>query len=289
VVVDSVQTLHGAESGLPAGGIPAIKHVCGALSAWTRAFDAITVLVAHVTKEGAIAGPRAVEHLVDVVMYLEAVGHDLRLVRATKNRFGPADEIGLLEMTAAGLVDLTDAGSRFLIDRDGPPPPGVAVAPVFEGSRVLLVELQSLVAPAKASLPRVYADGADLARVARLAAVLERHAGAHFGSHDIYVNVAGGIRLRDVAADLPLALSMFSALTQRSLPAKAAAFGEVSLAGEIHPVAAADRRIRALSQLGFGPIAVPNRGARELTSPAAAEPIGTLRAAVGRFFPESRP
>jgi len=139
-------------------------------------------------------------------MHLEAVGHDLRLLRATKNRFGPAREIGLVEMTGTGLVDVTDAGSRFLIERHGPSPSGIAAATVFEGSRVLLVELQSLVAEAKASLPRVYADGADLAWVTRLAVVLERNAGAVFGAHDMYVNVPGGIRLRDVTGNLPLAL-----------------------------------------------------------------------------------
>lgn len=257
LIVDSLQTMQAAAAGLPPGGVAANKYVCTALAEWTRRNAAVTVLVAHVTKEGTIAGPRAVEHLVDVVLYLETAASDLRLVRASKNRFGPADEVGLLEMGTGGLGEVGDASSRFLVHRDGQPPPGVIVAPVYEGSRVLLVELQSLTTPAKASLPRVYADRIDMARINRLTAVLERHVGADVGGQDVYVNVAGGIRLRDVAADLPLALSIYSALVQRPLAAGAAAFGELSLAGEVRPVVAAERRLRALAQVGCERITHP--------------------------------
>ena len=278
VVVDSLQTLQAAEAGLPSGGVAAIKYVCAALAGWTRQTGAIAVLVAHVTKEGTIAGPRAVEHLVDVVLHLEPGSSDVRLVRASKNRFGPADEVGLLEMGAHGLAELGDAGSRFLERRDGPPPAGVIVAPVYEGSRILLVELQSLTTPAKASLPRIYADRIELARVSRLTAVLERHGGADVAGHDVYVNVAGGIRPGDVAADLPLALSIYSALTQRALPARAAAFGELSLAGEVRPVVATERRLRALQQLGFDRVAHP---VGDAGSARSGMPVRTVAEAIG--------
>lgn len=277
LIVDSLQTMQAMAAGLPPGGVAASKYVCTALAEWTRRSGAVTVLVAHVTKEGTLAGPRAVEHLVDVVLHLETAASDLRLLRASKNRFGPADEVGLLKMGAGGLVEVGDVASRFMVHRDGTPPPGVIVAPVYEGSRVLLVELQSLTTPAKASLPRVYADRTDVARINRLTAVLERHVGVDVGGHDVYVNVAGGIRLRDVAADLPLALSIYSALTQRPLAAGAAAFGELSLAGEVRPVVAAERRLRALSHVGCQRITHP---ACEMGRSPGADQVRTVVEAV---------
>ncbi len=263
-IVDSMQTLRSEEAGQVAGTPNQIKHCTQELVSWAKNHDAAVVLVAHITKDGFIAGPKTAEHLVDVVLGFEQGDGDIRTLRASKNRFGSSDEIGLFRMTAGGLVEVSDPSHLFLVRREGVFPAGVAVSPVHEGSRVLLVEIQSLVVPAKGGLTRVYSDRIDVARVSRIAAVLEKRTGIRFSDQDIYVNVAGGMRLTEPGMDLALACALFSARSGTPVPAGTALVGELSLAGEIRPVVHLRRRSRAAWSLGFGrtvgPLAVLDEG-----------------------------
>ena len=189
-------------------------------------------LVGHVTKEGTLAGPKVIEHLVDTVLYFEQVNSGVRLIRAAKNRYGSVDEIGIFSMGEQGLKPVTNPASFFINERGNERlPAGIAFSAVLEGSRAFLVEIQALTTPAKGGYSRIYSDRIDSARVTRIAAILERHAGLRFGEQDIYVNVGGGIKLNEVSIELPLALALWSALTNRSLPNNMASFGELSLAG----------------------------------------------------------
>lgn len=251
VIVDSIQTLYAEDAGAVPGTVSQLRYCCYELVDWARAQEAALFLVAHVTKEGAIAGPKLIEHMVDAVLYFEQSGSDLRFLRATKNRFGPTDEVGLFSMGGQGLVQVTDPSSIFLVSREGALPPGVVAAPLFEGSRVLLVELQALTVPAKGGVSRIFSDRIDTGRVSRVAAVLEKHVGIRFSDQDIYVNVAGGMRVTEVGVELPLALALYSARTGLSIPSHLTVTGEVSLAGEVRPVSYLRRRIRAASELGF--------------------------------------
>jgi DNA repair protein RadA/Sms len=251
VIADSIQTLYTREVNALPGTINQIRVCTQELVDWARSRGAALLLVAHVTKEGAIAGPKLVEHLVDTVVSFEQASAEIRTLQAVKNRFGSVDEIGFFRMTDAGLAEVDDATSLFLTRREAGNPPGVAVAPVFEGSRVLLVEIQSLTVPAKSGISRIYSDRIDAGRVARVAAVLEKHLGLHLAEHDIYVNVAGGIRIAEVGVELPLALALYSARTGLVLPAATAVTGEVSLTGEVRPVPGIEKRARACRDLGF--------------------------------------
>lgn len=251
VIIDSVQTLVSAEVGGVPGTVNQLKYCCTELIAWARQHSSAVFLVAHVTKEGTIAGPKILEHMVDTVLYFDQTGSDLRILRGTKNRFGSVDEIGLFTMHERGLVQVSDPSSIFMVRRSGELPAGITVAPVYEGSRVLMVEIQALVVPAKGAISRVFSDRVDASRVSRVAAVLEKHLDLRFTDHDIYVNVAGGIRLGEVGIELPLALALYSARTGRPLPPLVALAGELSLAGEIRPIAHLRRRIRAATDMGF--------------------------------------
>ncbi len=251
LVVDSVQTLRSPDLGSVPGTVNQIKYCCHEIAEWARERNASVFFIAHVTKEGAIAGPKVIEHMVDTVLYFDQSGSDVRFLRAAKNRFGSVDEIGLFTMQDRGLVQIQDPSSLFLVERDGELPPGVVPAPVYEGSRVLLVEIQALTVPAKGGLSRVYSDRIDPGRVARVAAVLEKHAGLRFSDQDIYVNVAGGIRLSEVGIELPLAMALYSARTGIPFPGGTTVAGEVSLAGEIRPVPHLKRRLRAAADMGF--------------------------------------
>jgi DNA repair protein RadA/Sms len=262
-VVDSIQTLRADEAGAVSGTANQIKYCAQELSAWAKAHDAALLLVAHVTKEGLIAGPKAAEHLVDAVLGFEQGEGDMRVLRASKNRFGSAEEVGLFRMGEAGLEEVADPYSLFLVRRDdgGGMPVGAAVAPVHEGSRVLLVEIQALTVPAKAGLTRVYSERIDAGRVSRIAAVLEKHTGLRFSDQDIYVNVAGGMRLTEPGIDLALACALYSARSNTALPANTALFGELSLAGELRPVRQMRRRAKAGIALGFTRIVGPSADA----------------------------
>ena len=258
VIVDSLQALTAAGSSAQPGAVNQIKEICDALTGWTHARNAITVLVAHVTKEGGIAGPKAIEHMVDVVLSFETGSAELRFLHAAKNRFGPVEEVALFEMTGRGLRQISDPSSRFVEHAGGSrPPPGVAVAAIYEGSRVLCVEVQALVVPAQRSSPRIVSDRIDAGRVARIAAVLQRSVQLPFLDRDVYMNVAGGMRLRDVAADLPIALALYGARTELTPAATLAAFGEITLAGQVRPAVGTERRLRAAAGLGIPTVLAP--------------------------------
>ncbi|MCX7787190.1 MAG: DNA repair protein RadA [Spirochaetes bacterium] len=251
IVVDSIQTLYAPEMGSMPGTLNQMKYCCHEMSEWAKDLGAGLVFVAHITKEGLIAGPKVIEHMVDTVLYFEQGGGDLRFLRAVKNRFGSIDEIGLFSMGERGLREVSDPSSVFLVRRNGALPPGVVVAPVYEGSRVLMVELQALVVPAKGGISRVFSDRLDVGRVSRIAAVLEKQTNLRFSDQDIYVNVAGGIRISEVGIELPLALALYSARTGIPFPADTVVAGEVSLAGEVRPVSHIRRRFRSAQELGF--------------------------------------
>ncbi len=250
-IVDSVQTLHDPEAGAVPGTVNQIRYCCYELTDWARSNNTALFFVAHVTKEGAIAGPKVLEHMVDTVLYFEQSETDVRILRAMKNRFGATDEIGVFSMRERGLTQISDPSSLFLVQRDGSLPAGVVAAPVYEGSRVLLVEIQALTVPAKGGVSRTFSDRIDSGRVSRVAAVLEKHAGIRFSDQDLYVNVAGGIRIGEVGVELPLAMALFSARTNRPLPEKTTVTGELSLAGEVRPVLHVRKRVRAAQEFGF--------------------------------------
>ena len=250
-VVDSVQSLSSAELGGPAGSVGQVREVATRLAEVAKAGSTCVALVGHVTKEGTVAGPRTLEHLVDAVIYLE--GERLgatRLLRAAKNRFGSTDEVGVLEMRGDGLVEVPDA-SRFFLESEQPPVAGSAVTIALEGTRPLAVEIQALVAPAGVGSPRRATTGIDVSRVLMLIAVLARHAGLNLTGHDVYVNVAGGLRIDEPAADLAVAAALASSLRERPVRAGTVLAGELSLAGRLRPATRPERRLAEARRLGF--------------------------------------
>jgi DNA repair protein RadA/Sms len=233
-----------------------MKYCSYELISWVKEHDAALFLVAHVTKDGVISGPKSLEHMVDTVLYFEgpdsaANDGDCRFLRAAKNRFGSVDEIGIFTMGEQGLSMVEDPSLLFLVRREGELPPGVATAAVLEGSRTLLVEIQALTVPAKGAMSRVFSDRIDSARVSRVAATLEKHLKLRLSDHELYINVAGGIRIAEVGVDLALAAALYSARTGLALPAGTALTGELSLAGELRPVRRVAGRVKAARNLGF--------------------------------------
>ena len=261
-VVDSVQTLTSAELSGPAGSVGQVREVASRLAEAAKLSGTCVALVGHVTKEGTVAGPRTLEHLVDAVIYLE--GERLgatRLLRAAKNRFGSTDEVGVLEMRGDGMAEVADA-SRFFIESDESPTAGAAVTIALEGTRPLAVEIQALSAPAGYGSPRRATTGVDTNRVLMLIAVLARHAGLNLTAHDVYVNVAGGLRIDEPAADLAIAVALASSLRDRPVRPATVLAGEVSLSGRVRSAARAERRLLEASRLGFERLVTgPARGA----------------------------
>jgi DNA repair protein RadA/Sms len=198
--------------------------------------------------------------MVDTVLYFDQSDSELRILRSTKNRFGSIDEIGLFLMDGKGLKEVTNPSGIFLEKRKGETPPGIAIATIYEGSRILMVEIQALTVPAKGSASRVYSDRIDSQRVSRVAAVLEKHGGIKFSDQDIYINIAGGLKISEVGIELPLALAVYSARTGLSLPAKLASAGELSLAGEIRTVSHLKRREKTASEMGYSQFYSPVPG-----------------------------
>ena len=250
IIIDSIQTIYSTEIGSVPGTVSQLKYCAQELTDIVKQSKAALFFIAHVTKEGVIAGPRVVEHMVDTVLYFEHTGNDLRVLRAQKNRFGSVDELGLFRMGEKGLKQIGDPENAFLVKRENEIPSGVCIAPVHEGSRIFLVEIQALTVPAKGGISRVYSDRIDSQRISRIAAVIEKHASLKFSDQDIYINVAGGIRIKEVGVELPIALALYSARTGIPVPQGIASAGELSLTGEILPVSAADRRIGTAA--GFG-------------------------------------
>ena len=257
VIIDSIQTVSSAEAGVIPGTVSQLKYCAAELIGWAKERDTVMIMTAHITKDGAIAGPKTLEHMVDTVLSFERTADDIRFLRAEKNRFGSIDEIGIFSMGDAGLEEIEDPSSLFITRRKGAFPAGAAVTAVFEGSRAFLVEIQALTVPAKSSMTRVYSDRIDSARVSRVAAVLEKRAGLKFSDQDIYINVAGGVRLTESAIDSALAAALYSARTDIALGENTVILGELSLAGEIRPVPRLKQRIKAAQSLGFSAVVAP--------------------------------
>ena len=258
VIVDSIQTVYSVEAGVVPGTVSQLKYCANELISWVKERDSVLIMTAHVTKDGTIAGPKSLEHMVDTVISFERNNDEVRFLRAMKNRFGSIDELGIFQMDGDGLKPVQDPSSLFLTRRQGALPAGVACVPVFEGSRVFVVEVQALTVPAKASMNRVYSDKVDSARVSRVAAVLEKRAGIQFSDQDIYINVAGGVRLTESAIDAALAAALYSARTNIPLPEQTVVVGELSLAGEIRPVSKLKQRLKAAKELGFSRAVAPS-------------------------------
>lgn len=282
VIVDSIQTLVNPDVGVVPGTVNQIKFCADDLITWTRQNDSALFLIAHVNKEGAIAGPKVLEHMVDTVLSFEQSRAELRIIRALKNRFGSVDELGLFRMTAAGLEQVENPASVFLTRRKEGLPGGVATAAVYEGSRVLLLEVQALTVPAKGGVSRVFSDRIDQRRVSRVAAVLEKHLGLRFSDQDIYINIAGGLKTSEVGLDLPLAMALYSARTDLSLSDDVVLAGEVSLAGEIMATPHMERRCRAAAELGFRQFVGPAQ--KECRSLEGYRAAPTVRDSVASLF-----
>ncbi|MBK4348468.1 DNA repair protein RadA [Lacisediminihabitans changchengi] len=251
LIVDSVQTVSSSASDGLAGGTSQVREVASTLIRVSKDRNLPVLLVGHVTKDGSIAGPRLLEHLVDVVCHFEGDRQTaLRFVRAQKNRFGPTDEVGCFEMTGDGIAEVADPSGLFL-SRGTVAVSGTCVTVAVEGRRALPVEVQALIVKSSAPNPRRVTNGVDSSRVAMLLAVLERRAGMRLGEHDVYVSTVGGIRLTEPGADLAIALAIASAYSDRAFPSTLAAVGEISLAGEIRPVSQAKQRTTEAKRLGF--------------------------------------
>ena len=257
VIIDSIQTIYSAEAGIIPGTVNQLKYCANEFISWVKERDCVLIMTAHVTKEGTIAGPKSLEHMVDTVISFERNSDDIRFLHAQKNRFGSVDEIGIFSMSEKGLEPIMNPASLFLTKRKENQPAGVACTPVFEGSRVFLVEIQALTVPAKASISRIYSEKIDSGRVARVAAVIEKRCGLCFSDQDIYVNVAGGIKLSESSIDAALATALYSARTDIAVKNGTAVFGELSLAGEIRPVNKTKQRIKSAEGLGFNQILYP--------------------------------
>ena len=280
-VVDSVQTLTSAELSGPAGSVGQVREVAARLAEVAKAGQTCIALVGHVTKEGTVAGPRTLEHLVDAVIYLE--GERLgstRLLRAAKNRFGSTDEVGVLEMRGDGLAEVDDA-SRFFIESEETPTAGSAVTIALEGTRPLAVEIQALSAPASYGSPRRATTGIDANRVLMLIAVLARHAGLNLAGHDVYVNVAGGLRIDEPAADLAIATALASSLRERPVRRGTVLAGEVALSGRLRAAVRAERRHAEATRLGFDRLVTgPARGERQTSRANGVIVASDIRAAL---------
>ena len=257
VIIDSIQTIYSAEAGIIPGTVNQLKYCANEFISWVKERESVLIMTAHVTKEGTIAGPKSLEHMVDTVISFERNADDIRFLHAQKNRFGSVDEIGIFSMTEKGLEPVINPTSLFLTKRKENQPAGVACTPVFEGSRVFLVEIQALTVPGKASISRIYSEKIDSGRIARVAAVIEKRCGLCFSDQDIYVNVAGGIKLSESSIDAALAAALYSARTDIAVKNGTAVFGELSLAGEIRPVTKTKQRIKAAEGLGFTSILSP--------------------------------
>ena len=257
VAIDSIQTIWTSALEAAPGTIAQVRTASFDLVRYAKSSGAAVILIGHVTKEGQIAGPKAVEHLVDAVLYFEGErGHHFRVLRAVKNRFGPTDEIGVFEMTGKGLAEVANPSALFLGDRDSVSP-GTAVFAGLEGTRPLLVEIQALVAPAGFGTPRRAVVGWDTGRLAMILAVLDARGGLGIGSSDVYLNVAGGLKVNEPAADAAVAAALVSSFVGQPLPKESVFFGEISLSGDVRVAPQAELRMKEAAKLGFSTAIVP--------------------------------
>ncbi|WP_424986086.1 DNA repair protein RadA [Microbulbifer sp. S227A] len=284
VIIDSIQTMWADNVDSAPGSVSQVRAAAHELTTFAKRRNVSVILVGHVTKEGQIAGPRVVEHMVDTVLYFEGErGHQFRILRAVKNRFGPADEIGVFEMTGRGLAEVTNPSALFLSER-GQPTPGSAVFAGIEGTRPVLVELQALVAPTPHSQPRRTVVGWDGGRLAMILAVLEARCGIPFAGLDVYLNVAGGMKISEPAADLAVAAALLSAREDAALPADTVVFGEISLSGALRPAPQTENRLKEAQKLGFTAAIAPAGGKSGTVAGLAVTRATDLTGFVGEVF-----
>jgi DNA repair protein RadA/Sms len=287
LVVDSVQTIASDAVDGTAGNVGQVREVAASLIRVAKERGMATVLVGHVTKDGSIAGPRTLEHLVDVVCQFEGDRHSrLRLVRAVKNRYGPTDEIGCFELAESGITGLADPSGLFL-SHHAHPVPGTCVTATLEGRRPLVSEVQALVAPSALSNPRRATSGVDSARVSMVLAVLEQRAGLRTSGQDVYVATVGGVRLAEPSCDLALALAVASSALDGPLPAGTVAVGEVGLAGEVRPVPGVERRLAEAARLGFRTAIVPAGSQVPAADGMVVHEVPDVATALARAFPRA--
>ena len=284
VIIDSIQTMWSDTVDSAPGSVSQVRSAAHELTTFAKRNGISVVLVGHVTKDGQIAGPRVVEHMVDTVLYFEGErGHQFRILRAVKNRFGPSDEIGVFEMTGRGLSQVTNPSALFLSER-GEPSPGSVVFAGVEGTRPVLVELQALVAPSPHSQPRRTVVGWDGGRLAMILAVLESRCGIPFTGLDVYLNVAGGMKISEPAADLAVAAALVSAREDSALPEGAVVFGEISLSGALRPAPQTENRLKESQKLGFTSAIAPTGGKTIDVNGISLNQMGDLTAFVGEVF-----
>jgi DNA repair protein RadA/Sms len=278
VVIDSIQTMTSEKLPSAPGSVAQLRESVGRLVQFAKQNDVAVLIIGHVTKDGAIAGPRVVEHMVDTVMYFESdPASRYTMIRSVKNRFGASGEMGVFAMTESGFREVSNPSAIFL-SRDSVNEPGSAVSVIWEGSRPLLVEIQALVADGTGSYPKRLAHGVDQNRLALLLAVLQRHGGIAINDEDVFVNVVGGLRIGETAVDLPTVLAMVSSFRDRAVAERFVCFGEIGLAGEIRPVRFGAERVAAAAKQGFARAIVP-RGNVPKPLPDGIEVIGVRRLA----------
>ncbi len=272
-VIDSIQTVYSATLGSAPGSVGQVRETAGRLILFAKKTGISVFLVGHVTKDGAIAGPKVLEHMVDTVLYFEGdSGHAYRIVRGMKNRFGPSNEIGVFEMRDSGLAEVLNPSAFFLSERPDAAV-GSVVVPSMEGSRPILVEIQSLVCPSPLGMPRRTSIGVDSNRVSLLVAVLDRVCGLHLTAHDIFLNVAGGIRVDEPAVDLGMVAAMASSFLDRAVRPGTVVFGEVGLTGEVRGIAQMMLRIREAARMGFSRCLLPRALSQEIPEDSGIELI----------------
>ena len=283
-IIDSIQTMWLDTVDSAPGSVSQVRAAAHELTTFAKRSGISVILVGHVTKEGQIAGPRVVEHMVDTVLYFEGErGHQFRILRAVKNRYGPADEIGVFEMTGAGLSEVANPSALFLSDNETPAP-GSAVFAGIEGTRPVLCEFQALVAPAPAGQARRSVVGWDGGRLSMILAVLEARCGIPFAGLDVYLNVAGGLRVSEPAADLAVAAALLSAREDIALPKGTVVFGEISLSGHVRPVGQTETRLKEAKKLGFSQALLPDRSKTGTVAGLKVQKMPDLATLVGDMF-----
>lgn len=290
VVIDSIQSVYLPQLDSSSGSINQVRECANTMMRWAKTHGVPVFLVGHVTKEGAIAGPRVLEHMVDVVLYLEGEPFSpYRLLRSVKNRFGSTNEIGVFEMKGQGLVEVDNPSAAFLSQR-GDETIGSVVVPTFEGTRPLLIEVQALTNPTSFGLPRRTGNGVDFNRLLLITAVLSRRAGLKLGNQDVLVNVTGGLKIDEPAADLGIALAIASSMRDSGIDRQTAVVGEIGLSGEIRAVQQLERRVNEAARLGFKKCVVPKANTK-VSVPSGMEliPVGTLREAIKVALQMPRP
>jgi DNA repair protein RadA/Sms len=285
LVIDSIQTMQAATGDSGPGSAQQLRECTQALVRFAKASGTAVIIVGHITKEGSIAGPKMLEHLVDTVLYFDSdAGSRYRMLRATKNRFGAANELGFFAMSGQGLLEVKNPSAIF-VARSGAPVPGSLVMVARDGGRPLLIEVQALVDRTRFAAPRRVAQGVDGNRVAMLLAVMSRHAGVALAEYDVYVNLVGGLAISETATDLPVALALASSLRDAPLDAGLVVFGELGLTGEVRPVPYGEERLRELAKQGYTRAIVPRQNTpRAGIAGLRLQPVATLAEALGAAF-----